>query len=108
MKTASLDIEKVAPILAQVGKRHRAIVKLEVFGSVATGRTSKASDLDVLVTIANEFPRDSRYVDLFIQLIDEMQSAFACKVDLVDRRALRNDRFGYNALRNLKTAYERL
>jgi predicted nucleotidyltransferase len=108
MKTATLDLEKVTPILTQVGKRHRAVVKLEIFGSVAAGRTSKTSDLDVLVTITREFPRDSRYVDLFVKLIDEMQSAFACKVDLVDRNALSNDRFGYNAVRNLKTAYERL
>jgi predicted nucleotidyltransferase len=107
MKTKSLDLEVVAPILAKLGKRHQAVVKFEIFGSVAAGRTSEQSDLDVLVTFATDFPRNSQYVDLFVQLIKEMQGSIGRKVDLIDRRALRNDLFSYNAKRNLKTVYKR-
>ncbi len=108
MKTARLDLESVAPMLSKLGKRHRAVIRFEIFGSVAAGRASERSDLDVLVTFAKDFPRDSRYVDLFLELIEEMQDLFGCKVDLVDRSALRNDLFGFNAVRNLRTVYKRL
>jgi predicted nucleotidyltransferase len=107
MKTPMLNHGMVAPILAELGKRHQAVVKLEIFGSVAAGQATEHSDLDVLVTFARDFPRNSRYVDLFVQLIKEMQASIGRKVDLIDRRALRKNLFSHNAVRNLRTVYER-
>jgi predicted nucleotidyltransferase len=108
MTTAPIALEEVEPVLAELGRRHTAISKLEVFGSVAVGSACAESDLDVLVTFGSEVPRDIRYVSLFSSLVEELQSVFGRRVDLVDRQALRNDLFGYNVVQNLKTVYERL
>jgi predicted nucleotidyltransferase len=106
MNTLSLD--QVEPVLAEFGKRHGAIRKLEIFGSFASGRASSQSDLDVLVTFGDEIPQDLGYFDLFTSLLQELQCLFQREVDLVDRMALRDDAFGYNAVQYLKTVYERL
>jgi len=108
MNTLRLTLKEVEPVLADFGRRHATICKLEIFGSVANGKASEQSDLDVLVTFGNEAPKDIHYIDLFTNLVEELQLLFGRKVDLVDRSALRNDAFGHNATRNLRTVYERL
>jgi predicted nucleotidyltransferase len=106
--TLALTLESVAPVLAEFGQSHAVIQKLEIFGSVAAGTASDESDLDLLITFSPETPRDKRYIDIYASLLHEVQTLMDCKVDLVDRNALRNDLFGFNARLHLKTVYERL
>jgi predicted nucleotidyltransferase len=107
MISTALTIEDVGPLLAAFGDRNAAIQKLEVFGSVASGEAGPESDLDVLVTFAPDVPRDMRYFNLLWDLHLELQTLVGRKVDLVDREALRNDLFGYNATLSVKVVYER-
>ncbi len=107
MSTASATLEEIEPILIEFGQRHSMIKKLEIFGSMATGRAASGSDLDVLVTFGPETPSGLDYVGFFISLRDELERQIGRRVDLVDRGALNRDPFSYNANRQAKAVYER-
>lgn len=66
-----------------------------IFGSYARGEAREDSDLDVLV----DFQDDADLFDL-IHLSDYLESLLGHRVDLVSRRALRNE-IRSNVLRDL-------
>ena len=107
MITASANLEEIEPILIEFGHRHAMIEKLEIFGSLATGRAASGSDIDVLVTFGPEAPSGLGYVLFFIGLRDELERQIGRHVDLVDRGALNDDLFSYNANRQARAVYER-
>jgi predicted nucleotidyltransferase len=107
MSIASASLEKIEPILVEFGQRHAAIQKLEVFGSMATGRADAESDLDVLVSLNADAPSSLKYFSFFSRLQEELQKMIDRKVDLVDRESLNQDAFSYNAVQGVKTVYER-
>jgi len=107
MNTASTTLEEVEPILIEFGQRHAVIRKLEIFGSLATGRATPESDLDVLVTFGPEAPTGFDYVTFIIDLREELERLVGRHVDLISRGSLNSDPFSYNANRQAKAVYER-
>lgn len=89
------------PTIADLCRRY-AVVRLEIFGSAATGAFDPArSDLDFLVAFAPH-PSLSRFEQYF-GLQEELQALFGRPVDLVTVDALRNPYFvrSVNASRQL-------
>ena len=65
------DVRAAAPRIRSVVKKHRGTGRVLVFGSVARGTTSRASDVDLLV----EFESAASYFDLIaaqLELSDEL------------------------------------
>ena len=69
--------------------RRRRVRRLAVFGSAATDEFDAArSDIDVLVEF-DELPPGER-ADAYFSLLEDLESLFGRRVDLVERAALRN------------------
>jgi predicted nucleotidyltransferase len=86
---------KAAPILVRYGVQYAG-----VFGSVARGENTRASDVDVLVVL-----REPVSLLKFFALNDELEAALGCQVDLVTRNSLNRHVKPY-ALQELQTVYE--
>ena len=71
------DIKRVLLSNKKILKRYK-VSKIGIFGSFATGRTKKKSDVDLLVEFED-------MIDLFdfVHLNDEIQQILKSKVDLV-------------------------
>jgi predicted nucleotidyltransferase len=65
-----------------VAARH-GVSNLRLFGSVARGEERADSDIDLLVDLA-----DDRGFDNYLALIDELESLFARRVEVVIERSL--------------------
>jgi predicted nucleotidyltransferase len=65
-----------------VAARH-GVSNLRLFGSVARGEERADSDIDLLVDLA-----DDRGFDDYLALIDELESLFARRVEVVIERSL--------------------
>ena len=65
-----------------VAARH-GVSNLRLFGSVARGEERADSDIDLLVDLA-----DDRGFDDYLALIDELESLFARRVEIVIERSL--------------------
>lgn len=81
-----LNLQSVSELLQarQAELRRRGVKSLAVFGSVARGEATPASDLDVLV----EFSRPVGLFE-FIRLKYYLEDLTHCRVDLVTDDALR-------------------
>lgn len=64
--------------------RRRGIARVEVFGSVAMGKASTGSDLDLMVTF---LPGVTPGLEFF-GMQKELEGLLGCRVDLVTRRAV--------------------
>lgn len=71
--------EKTAPIL-----RRYAVARAAVFGSVAVGKDTSKSDVDILVAI----PRAYGLFE-FIGMKNELEDALGKKVDLIEYGAIK-------------------
>jgi predicted nucleotidyltransferase len=100
-------LEELTKALRHFAERQPAISKLEVFGSVATGRATNASDLDLLVTFGPGRPAGLDYFGWFEAMETALRHLLGLQVHLVDRAALQDDLFGYNANRQARAIYER-
>lgn len=107
MITASATLEEIEPILIEFGHRHAEIMRLEIFGSFATGRATPKSDLDVLVTFGLDRPSGLDYFGFVINLQEELERQMGRTVDLIDRGSLNDDLFSYNANLGARLIYER-
>lgn len=80
-----------ADALADLCRRH-GVVRLELFGSAATGADDTAhSDLDFLVEF-QPLP-EGRYADAYFGLLEGLESLFDRPVDLVVTSAIKNRYF---------------
>ena len=77
------DIRRLRPQIMALARQHR-VLQVSVFGSVARGDTHADSDVDLLV----DFEPGYRLTD-HIRLLQGLKELLKCKVDVVDRRALR-------------------
>ena len=68
--------------ILQIAARHGA-TNVRVFGSVARGQAGAGSDIDLLV----RFDADRSLVD-HVALVQDLQDALGCPVDVVNERAL--------------------
>lgn len=76
------DLRHKRDLILQTAARHGAD-NVRVFGSVASGRSGPASDIDLLVRLAP----DRSLVD-HIALAQDLEEALGCSVDVVNERAL--------------------
>jgi uncharacterized protein len=87
--------------LARIAKRWR-IAELALFGSAARADFSAASDLDFLVT----FEPDAEWsLWDFVELKEELEMLFGRRVDLVEKRALRNPYRRRHILESARVVY---
>jgi predicted nucleotidyltransferase len=69
--------------------RHRCVRRLAVFGSALMDEFDVArSDIDVVVEFDELAPGER--ADAYFSLLEDLQSLFGRRVDLVERAALRN------------------
>jgi uncharacterized protein len=70
---------------------HR-VQRLEIFGSAADGTfDAERSDLDFLVVFEDATPVE--HAERYLGLLAGLQDLFACDVDLVELKAIRNPHF---------------
>ena len=87
----SPEFAEHAAALADLCRRH-GVLRLELFGSAATGQDDTAhSDLDFLVEF-EPLPAGS-YVDAYFGVLEGLQAMFRRPVDLVVDSAIRNRYF---------------
>lgn len=73
------NIEKIRPKIIKVLKKYR-VRKAGIFGSFATGKATKKSDIDILV----EYPKQGKGTGFgFVRIEQDLESALKKKVDLV-------------------------
>jgi len=63
------------------------ITELSLFGSVLREDFGPDSDVDVLVSLADDAPWS---LFEWVDMIDELKALFGCSVDLVEKSGLRN------------------
>jgi uncharacterized protein len=71
--------EKITPIL-----RKHQIKRAGIFGSVATGKTTKSSDVDILVELGNKISLLE-----YVGIKYELEDLLGMEVDLVEYEAIK-------------------
>ncbi len=72
--------------------RHYGVLRLDLFGSAATGDFDPASsDLDFIATFANT--RVPGYADRYLDFADALETLFGRPVDLLTENMIRNPYF---------------
>ena len=93
------DIRRIAPPAC----REFGVRRLDVFGSVARGEPSAASDVDLLVEFADPEDAPARR---FFGLLHRFEDTLGCDVDLLTTNSLRNPHFKARVLRERVSVYE--
>ncbi len=81
--TSPPSVQELTRYLPAFCQRH-GIARVEVFGSVATGKSAPGSDLDLMVT----FQTDVKPGLDFFTMQDELEEVLGCRVDLLTRRSV--------------------
>lgn len=74
--------------LEKLGKKY-SVETLYLFGSLASNLSKEASDVDLLVKFSDSLQLLD-YADNYFGLLEELQSLFNKKVDLVSEKSLKN------------------
>lgn len=91
--------EAVAPACQDLNVR-----RLDVFGSVAHGTSTEASDLDLVVDFHEPTIHPSKR---FFGLLHRIEDTLGCEVDLLSMAGLRNPYFKKRVLEERVPLYER-
>jgi len=83
-------IEKNIDKLINLCKKYK-VTKLYVFGSVITGKFTKESDIDLLVTFDDIDIHN--YADNYFDLKFSLEDLFKRKIDLLEEKAIKNPFF---------------
>ena len=78
-----MDIQDIKKRITPVFQKHQ-IKRAGIFGSVATGKATKDSDIDVLVELGKKFS-----LLQFVSLKFELEDLLGKKVDLVEYAAVK-------------------
>jgi uncharacterized protein len=81
------------------------VQRLFVFGSATSGRFSKSSDIDFLVTFGDVPVID--YADYFFGFMHDLEDLYGRKIDLVTEKSLTNPYLINSINRNKKLLYDR-
>jgi len=73
---------KVKQDLSYLFSRYPHILSAYLFGSTALGISNSDSDIDIAIRIDQSLASDS-YLDLRIQITDDLEKHLGCKVDIV-------------------------
>ena len=84
-------IEQHQAALAELCRRF-GVDRLYVFGSAASGDLRPASDVDLVVSMADRLPTGT-YADRFLDFAEAVESLLGRRVDLVSEQAIRNPFF---------------
>ena len=55
-----------------------------LFGSMTQGEASDANDIDIAVEFETHQPTDDGYSDVYLRLVDDLETALSTPVDVVD------------------------
>jgi len=98
-------IEHAKDDIAALCRRYR-VVRLDLFGSAATGAFREdGSDLDFVVAFADTRAPD--YADRYLDLAESLEALLGRKVDLVTERSIRNPYFRRAVEATRQPVYER-
>jgi predicted nucleotidyltransferase len=83
--------EKIKKKLPQIKKifTKNGAVRVYLFGSAATGKSNKDSDVDFLYTFSEDLNYET-YADNYFNLLHELQDLLKKQVDLVAEKTLKN------------------
>ena len=81
------------------------VIELFVFGSILTERFSPDSDIDFIVSIGSTDPIE--YGENYFQLKFELEKIFNRKIDLLEKKAIRNELFKKLVDQKKKLVYAR-
>jgi len=93
------NIEKLQEIC-----RKNSVVDLYIFGSALTNEFSDQSDLDFAYVLKDDLS-PIEYGDAFFGLLEDLQSLFNRKIDLVSYRVVKNPIFKQELDRTKKSLY---
>ena len=88
-------------IIISLAKKYH-IKEISFFGSVLREDFNENSDFDILIQFIDE--KEYSLFDLF-KIKEEFEQAFGKKVDLVEKKSLRNPYRRENILKNAKVVY---
>ena len=100
--TISMRIEDIKKVATQACRNFN-VKRLDVFGSVARGTSTKSSDVDLLVEFREPEIRPARR---FFGLLHHLEDSLGCEVDLLTLGSLRNPYFRKRALGERVPIYE--
>lgn len=78
-----MDIEEIKEKIIPILRKHQ-VKRAGIFGSVTTGKTTKKSDVDILVELGNKISLLE-----FVGIKYEMEDLLGTKVDLVEYQAIK-------------------
>ncbi len=90
--------EAVAPACREFN-----VKRLDAFGSVAKGRATHASDVDLLVEFREPVSRPARS---FFGLLHRLEDTLGCEVDLLTLKSIRNPYFKERVIKERVPLYE--
>ncbi len=97
-----MTLEDIKPAAIQACRDH-GVRRLDVFGSLARGETTSASDVDFLVEF---FDPDRNPAKRFFGLLHQLEDRLGRKVDLITTNSLRNPYFKKRVLEERIPLYE--
>ena len=83
IKNIKMNIEEVSERIIPILRKHQ-IKRAGIFGSVATGKATRKSDVDILVELGKEIS----LLD-FVRIKHELEDLLGTKVDLVEYQAVK-------------------
>ena len=99
----NISIENLKTIVPAICQKFD-VKRLDVFGSVARGTSTKNSDIDLLV----EFNTPENHpAKRFFGFLHQLEDTLNCKVDILTMRGLRNPYFQDRVLKEKMSIYER-
>ncbi len=84
---ADYSIEELARIVTPIAKKY-GVERVYLFGSRARGDNSAESDYDFSID-----PGEIDNILVFFSFIDDLEEALDSKVDVINRKSLKNDNF---------------
>ncbi len=100
MKLIELNLQRIFDLC----QRHR-VKSLAVFGSILTDRFNDNSDVDLLVDFESIDHEKFDYVNNYFNFRDALERLFNRKVDLIEKKGLRNKYFIANLNRTKQMIY---
>jgi predicted nucleotidyltransferase len=85
--------------------RRYGVLRLDLFGSAATGAFGDDSDLDFVAAFADT--RVPGYADRFLRFAEALEALFGRDVDLLTERSIENPYFRRAVDASRRTIYER-
>ena len=97
-----MQLDQIRRALAPVCQEFN-VRRLDAFGSVACGKSTRDSDLDLVVEFREPVPRPAK---AFFGLLHRIEDTLGCEVDLLTLRSIRNPYFRRRVMEERVPVYE--